>query len=448
MIGGAFSSLTHRLRAALDSRLARDSLVVFSLSGLGKAVALGKEMLVAALFGVSGQLDAYVLALLVPSFLANLLGASFSAALIPAAGRIRSQEGEQAAQDAIASSLAVLAALLALAALLLLGLPAQALRVLSPLAEAGRLEQIQALQLALLPVCILGGLNNVLAALLNLRGDFKRPALASIGNSLVMAAATAFFFQEAGIHALVIGMDAGFLLEFCVLLALTRKTWGNVFRGWRGQGQAVRTVLRNYASMAVSAGVMGLTAFVDNALASTTGEGAVSALGYAAKIPSVVTTLGGATLATVLLPHFSGTAHTLPRQEFWEAFKRLLRGLLLVAGPLALLAALASRPLVELAFQRGGFDAQATGLVSGIQVFYILQLPFYLAGVAATRVLQAKGLHHLLLGIVCLALPLNAGLSYVLMGRFGAAGIAMSSLCMYLFTALCSVYFVRRSCHA
>lgn len=448
MSGAVFSTLAHRLRMAFASQLARDSFIVFSLSSFGRVIALGKEVLVAALFGVSGQLDAYVLALLVPSFLANLLGASFSSALIPMAGRTRSEQGEAAARDAIASSLAVLAALLALAALLLLCLPAQALRVLSPLAGADRLEQIHALQLALLPVCVLGGLNNVLAALLNLRGDFRRPALASIGNSVAMLAVTAFLFQQAGIYALVIGMDAGFALETCVLLALTRKAWGNVFRGWRGQGQAVRAVLRSYAAMALSAGVMGLTAFVDNALASMTGEGAVSALGYAAKIPSVAATLGGATLATVLLPHFSGTAHSLPGQEFWDEFKRLLRALLLLAGPLCLAAALASRPLVELAFQRGGFDAQATGLVSGIQVFYILQLPFYLAGVAASRVLQAKGLHHLLLGIVCLALPLNAGLSYALMGPFGAAGIALSSLCMYLFTALCSVYFVRRACQA
>jgi putative peptidoglycan lipid II flippase len=445
---GAFSSFSPRLRAVLDTRLARDSLTVFSLSGLGRVVALGKEMLVAALFGVSGQLDAYVLALLAPSFLANLLGSSFSSALIPALGRIQAHDGEQTAQDAIASSLAVLAILLTLAALLLVGLPAQALRVLSPLAETGRLEQIQALQLALLPVCVLGSLNNVLAALVNLRGDFKRPALASIGNSMLMVAATALFSRNAGIYALVIGMDAGFLLEACVLLVVMRRTWGNVFRGWRGQGRAVRGMLRNYGSMALSTGLMGLTIFVDNALASMTGEGAVSALSYAVRIPSVVTTLVGATLATVLLPHFSSTAHAMPQQEFWGRFKRLLLGLLLVVGLLALASALLSRPLVELVFQRGGFDVRATGLVSGIQVYYLLQLPFYLANVAATRVLQAKGLHHLLLGTAAVALPLNAGLSYVLIGRFGAAGIAMSSLCMYLFISLCSVYFVRRACHA
>lgn len=445
---GRAAGLAAKLRGVLDSRLARDSLTVFTLTGLGRAVALGKEVLVAALFGVSGQLDAYVLALLAPSFLANLLGSSFSSALIPALGRIRAHGDEQNTQDTIASSLTVLAVLLTLAALLLLFLPAQALRVLSPLAENTRLEQIQALQQALLPVCVLGGLNNVLASLLNLRGDFKRPALASIGNSVVLVAATALLYREAGIYALVIGMDAGFALETCALLLMTRSAWGNVFRGWRGQAKAVRGMLRNYGSMALSAGLMGLTAFVDNALASMTGEGGVSALGYAARIPSVVATLGGATLATVLLPHFSGTAHVLSPQEFWNRFKRLLLGLLLVVGLLALAAALASRPLVALAFQRGGFDVRATALVSGIQVYYLLQLPFYLAGVAASRVLQAKGLHHRLLGIVALALPLNAGLSYVLMGRFGAAGIAMSSLCMYLFTALCSVYFVRRACHA
>lgn len=440
--------LAERLRGLCASRLARDSLAVFSLGGLGKVAALGKEILVAALFGVSGQLDAYVLALLIPSFLVNMLGASFSSALIPAIGRIRSTGDEQAARDAVSSALTVLAALLVLCALLLALLPAQALRPLSPLADSARLEQIKALQLGLLPVCVLGGLCNVLAALVNLKGEFKRPALASLANTLLLAATTAALASQWGISALVLGIDAGFLLEACLLLALTRKTWGGVLCGWRGQAEAVRGLLGNCGAMALGAGLMGLTAFVDNGLASMAGEGSVSALAYANKIPSVVATLGGATLATVLLPHFSSSVHTQPPREFWAGFKRLLSGLFLVLVPLALAGTLFSRPLIELAFQRGGFDARATELVSGIQVFFLLQLPFYLAGIAASRVLQARGQHALLLRLTALALPLGAGLSYVLMTRMGAAGIALSSLCLYAFTALATVLLVRRACHA
>lgn len=447
---GLLRRFKERLRAELTSRLARDSLLVFNFSVLGRALGLGKDVLVAALFGVGGQLDAYLLALLIPTFLVNLLGAPFSSALVPALGRVLAREGEARAHAALASSLVALLSLLALAGLLLAVLPAQALRVLTPLAGAERLEEIKVLQLALIPMAVLASASNVLAALVNLRGDFKGPALASSANALTVILLTVglYFYAEAGIYSLVLGLDAGFLLESCLLLALLRRAWGRGLLGWRGQGETVRGLLRGYAALALSAGVMGLSAFVDNALASMVGEGAVSALGYAGKMPSVVATLCGATLSTVLLPHFSASVHRQPPQELWEGFKRLLRGLLMVLGPLALLCALASRPMVELAFQRGGFDAAATELVSGIQVFYLLQLPFYLAGVAASRVLLAKSMHRAQLGLVAAGLLLNAGLSWVLSGLFGAQGIAMSSLCMYVFTALCSVALVRRSCQA
>lgn len=230
---------------------------------------------------------------------------------------------------------------------------------------------------------------------------------------------------------------------------MTRSAWGNVFGLARpGQGRA-RHRFAATAPWRSAPGSWALTAFVDNALASMTGEGASPPWAMRPESPSRCGHLGRSHLATVLLPHFSGTAHVLSPQRFWNRFKRLLLGLLLVVGLLALAAALASQPLVALAFQRGGFDVRATALVSGIQVYYLLQLPFYLAGVAASRVLQARACTTGCWASSPWPCRSNAGLSYVLMGRFGAAGIAMSSLCMYLFTALLlGVFSSNRACHA
>jgi len=435
------------LRSALDSRLARDSLLVFSLSGLGRLIALGKEMLVAALFGVSGQLDAYVLALLVPSFLANLLGASFSSALVPALGKAAAgPQGADGARRLLGRALAAQALLLGAAVLALGALPTAALQALAPGATPERLEFIKSMQLALLPLCAFSSLAHVLGASLNYQGDFKSPPLLAMLGALATILAIALLHQALGVQALVAGISIGAGLE-CVLLAwLARRSWGPVFLGlrWGALPAEASGLLRNWAMLALGASLLGLSPFIDNAIASTLGEGSVSALSYAWKLPSGLAGLLGLTLSTVLLPYFTGIVHGAEARELPALCRRMVKRLALLSAPLAVAGIAASPYLVSLLFQRGRFDAQAAELVSVIQACYFAQLPFYLLAIAAARMLQALSRLRFLLFLQAGLLAVNALTSLALSRVLGPAGIAVSSTIMYALCAAISLNAVLR----
>jgi len=55
-------------------------------------VAVGKELVVAWRFGISNELDAFLIALLVPSFIINLVAGSFNSSFIPTYIRVRELE--------------------------------------------------------------------------------------------------------------------------------------------------------------------------------------------------------------------------------------------------------------------------------------------------------------------------------------------------------------------
>jgi putative peptidoglycan lipid II flippase len=447
MSGGVFSSLTHRLRAALDSRLARDSLAVFSLNGLGRLIALGKEMLVAALFGVSGQLDAYVLALLVPSFLANLLGGSFSAVLVPALGKAAAgPQGADGARRLLGRALAAQALLLGAAVLVLGALPAPALQALAPGATPERLEFIKSMQLALLPLCVFSSLGHVLGTSLNYQGDFKSPPLLAMFGALATILAIALLHRPLGVQALVAGTNIGAGLECALLAWLARRSWGSVFLGlhWRALRAEASGLLHNWALLALGTGLMGMSPFIDNAIATTLGEGSVSALSYAWKLPSGMAGLLGLTLSTVLLPYFTGIVHGASAQELPAICRRIVKRLALFSAPLAVAGIAASPFFVSLLFQRGNFDAQAAKLVSVIQACYFAQLPFYLLAIAAARMLQALSRLRFLLLLQAGLLAVNALTSLALSRVLGVAGIAVSSTIMYALCAAISLYAVLR----
>ncbi|SNR88835.1 MviN-like protein [Humidesulfovibrio mexicanus] len=418
---GDTAGLFARLRAECSSRLGRASLLVLGCAGLGRGAALCKEALVAALFGVGGALDAYLLALLAPSFLTNLLGSIFSSALIPALGRAEREGG-----GAHLRGRALLAqALLVFCACLLLALvPAGAWRALAPTATPERLALLRELQLLLLPAMALASLNNTLGALANAQGRFAGPALAGLGNALAVLAGVAVLAGGLGVRALALAVDMGAACEFALLAWMCRGLFG-----WRraGPGADIRPLLRGWGVLALGAALFGLAPFIDNAIAGALGEGAVSALGFGARLPLGIAGLLGLALSTVLLPHFSHLAATAEPQALRAACRGMALRVALLAGPLALAGVLASPLVTELLFQRGRFDAQAVQAVSAVQAWYFVQIPFYLLAIGAMRLLQAQERRRLLLvvqaGLLALGALASLGFSRVL----GVAGIAASS---------------------
>lgn len=521
MSGGLFA----RLRAEASSRLARDTLTVLVFSGLGRVAALGKEMLVAALFGVGGRLDAYVLAFLIPSLLVNIFGAAFASALIPALGRAvaagpGSDRSGAAPRRMLRAGLGLQAGLLLCAGLGLYALPDAALRLLAPMLAPERLGLVKALQTALLPLFVLASLSQTMAACVNFRGGFRGPAAASTLGALatiavIAASHGAFSHGGLDLYALVAGVNAGAGLEFCLLAWMLRRAWrakpsslsmakpsplamakpssgtaaakpsscvvssraatgeslpcvatatpssdaamatsppdaplAGVAPDERpetaaGRGAFARALVRDWSLLALGAGTLALSSFIDNAIASTLGEGAVSALSYAWKLPAGFATLLGLTLSTVLLPYFTDLANSAPAAAMLRSCRRVVVRLLGLAAPLAAICALASPLLVALLFQRGRFDAQAAGLVGVTQACYFVQLPFYLLCIVTQRMLQALSRFRFLFRLQAGLVVLNALTCYGLSRIFGVAGIAVSSTLMYALMAGISLIVLR-----
>src|SRR5262249_2879459 len=135
--------------------------------------------------------------------------------------------------------------------------------------------------------------------------------------------------------------------------------------------------------------LMTSTIVVDQAMAAMLTGGSVAALSYATKIDSVVLSVGSGALSTAVLPYFSRMAAA----EDWDACRHslatyarlILPTTITVAGALAIF----SRPLVKILFEHGEFSAADTEVVSRVQAFLALQIPFHAMGVMGVRFLSA-----------------------------------------------------------
>ena len=107
----------------------------------------------------------------------------------------------------------------------------------------------------------------------------------------------------------------------------------------------------------------------------------------------------------------------------WAGCRHTLkRYVILIAGttiPFTLLLIAFSRPIARLLYQRGAFTAADTELVSHIQSFFALQIPFLMLCTLLVRFLSAIRRNDLLMYGCAINLTVNITLNFALMKIWG-----------------------------
>ncbi len=404
-----------------------------SLVGLGLTA---RELMVAKWFGRGDALDAFLIAYLLPSFVVNLVAGSFSPAVIPTFIQVREAEGREAAQRLFSGVMVWSLGLLVGISVLLGALAPYYLPLLGSGFAAAKLVLTRRLLYVLLPFVLVSGLAVTWTAVLNAGERFALPALLPILTPLSAVVFLWVMGKAWGIFALASGTVAGVAMQAAVL-AWTLKAHGmRLEPRWYGLDPNLRRVAGQYVPMVAGALLMCSTDLVDQSMAAILEPGSVAALNYARKIVSVFVVLGAIPLNTATLPYFS----QMVAKEEWAACRHTLktyfRLIVMVTVPITLGLVLFSKPLVRILFERGAFTARDTKIVSRVQAFLSLQIPFYILGSMGVRLISALKRNSLLMIIAAVNTVLNVILNLILMKYAGVAGIALSTSLVYLVSCI------------
>jgi putative peptidoglycan lipid II flippase len=285
-----------------------------ALVGLGilasRVAGLVRERALAHYFGNSDVADALKAAFRIPNLLQNLFGEGvLSASFIPVYSRLLA-EGDTAAARRVAGAVGAALAL-AMSALVLVGIAAAPwlTLLLAPGFEGERRELTIQLVRVLFPGVALLVLSAWCLGILNShRRFFLAYAAPVIWNAAILAALIGFGRRfAAGDLAIWVawGAVAGSALQLAIQLPRTFALAGRVpFRIDRAN-EGVRAVFRNFAPAFVSRGVLQLSSYLDQLLASLLPLGAVAALGYAQVLYTLPVSLFGMSISAAELPLLS-----------------------------------------------------------------------------------------------------------------------------------------------
>jgi putative peptidoglycan lipid II flippase len=368
-----------------ESGLARSGVIFAIATGLSRILGLLREIVAAYLFGISGRINAFEIAFLIPNTVRSLVADSaLSAAFVPVFSDLL-VKGERKRAWRVASSLfwLMLLGLGGLTALFIVVAP-WVMKVFGygpdEYAYSGLATGLARI---LFPLVLVLGLSGIVVAILNSYDHFSVPALSPVAWNLVILLGLAIGVPEAGsksgkLYVYAVAILVATIIQFLLPLPWLRGRDDRLHMVIDIRDPAVKRTFALMVPVTIGLGLININAVIDQLFAThfLNKNLAPAAIVRAFRLYMLPQGMFSVAVATVLFPLLSRHAS----RQAWDDFKstiatgmRLISFLLL---PASAAAAVLATPIVRLLYQHGQFTASQTTVVAPCLAAFALGLTF------------------------------------------------------------------------
>ena len=368
-------------------KIARSAGTVSVAVMCSRVLGLIREQAFAVLFGAGYAFDSFVVAFRIPNLLRDLFGeGALSSAFVAVFADSEVKKGERQTWALAGNVMVFFTILLSVITLLGIVFSEQIVRFMVDAefeAVPGKVALTRQLSVIMFPFLIFVSLSSVVMGILNTRGRFFIPAMASgffnLG-SIVGGVGLAFVMPRFGQPAIVgmaIGTLIGGLLQFAGQLPTLFRA-GFVFLprlDLRDPG--LRRIVRLMLPAVIGLAPLQINVLINTYFASSLAEGSLSWLSYAFRLFWLPVGVFGVALAMAAMPVISRHAAIKDMAGLRETLASALTMAFCLTIPAAVGLIFLGEPMVRVIFQHGSFTPLATVKTAEALTCYALGLFAY-----------------------------------------------------------------------
>jgi putative peptidoglycan lipid II flippase len=410
--------------------VAQAAVLIAVVTLLSKFVGFAREVVIAQQFGVTGQTDAFLVGMMVPSLVLGLFAGGLSTLIVPwYLGH--KQEDPERARVLVDQVTLVWSVVFALACVGIWIFAPQLVHLFAHGFEGARYALAVQVTRLLVPMGFMLILTGLFTGLLQAEGSFLIALIWSFLGNAAVVASLLLFSSRLGIHAWTVGQTLLAVISFVPLVVLLASKRYGFFRRFDVRHMDWPTILQFAAlllPLVIAGGVGSLNVMVDRWVASSLPEGAIAALNFSNRIWTIPITLLAAPIATATFPTFSAMAvdgSALHAMD--DKVRRTVAFLAYIVIPSSVGIVILAAPITRLLFQRGAFDATATVITASCVQMYAIGLVFQAVQPILAKVFYAfkNTVTPLLIGLGIVGA--NMAGNIILSRYLGAAGIALAT---------------------
>lgn len=408
-----------------------------------KVISFYREILVAKALGTTEIADAFILAMVLPNFIVNVVAGSFSSSLMPALFRRMRHAGNAGAQELINSAILLGGgATLLLSALLFIS-ARHNLKILSHDLPASTISIALPVYWTLLPTIVLNSLATIWTVVANSADRYFIAAARTVITPLLVIVVLLLYPNTSSAYVVAFTVLLGSVLETAVMASVVRNVGFRVLPVWRKMDPDVILMLRQYAPVAAGASLLSFTSVYDQYMAASVGSGSVAIFGYSTRIVSAVLGTLVAAMGTVIMPLYSRAY----ADQDWSQLRHLLTKLLVpafIGGALLSLGfSLTSSHLTNLFYGTGKISPDDLHSIANLQAIYACQIPFYLGGIIVVRLISAIQRNGYFLFSTAVSITLSVTLNSLLVPRLGLISLCLVTTAVYIVSLLLAYSYCR-----
>ncbi len=406
-----------------------------------RVLGLVREQIFAGLFGAGFTYDAFVVAFRIPNLLRDLFGeGALSAAFVSVFTAYDTKKSQAETWRLASNVLTFIAVLLSILTLCAIYYSGAIVALLAPdfaLIE-GKTALTEKLTQLMLPFLIMISLSAVVMGILNTKGRFFIPAMASsffnLG-SIIGGVSLSYLMPRYGqppIVGMAIGTLIGGFLQLAIQLPTLAKTGFRYRFTLNLRDPGLRRILRLMVPATVGLSAVQINIFVNTNFASTCGNGAVSWLYYAFRLVQLPIGLFGVALSIAMLPVL---AKQVAEKDIKNMRQTMVSSLILVFSltlPATVWLITLAEEMIRIIFERGAFTSADTIATAQTLALYATGLFAYSANKVLVPAFYALDRPRYPVIASFLSVLLNIGIISLTIDRFGHLAIAFSTSCTML----------------
>ncbi len=444
--GSAPPSPVSRPAAVARRSLGRSASIVGLAFIVSRILGLGREVVLAHLFGTAHESDAYVSAFRIPDllFLVAMSGA-FGAAFIPIFGGYL-ERGERDRAWRLASAVITITGIITVALGLVVFVLARPImeHLVAPSLPADYQDIATRTMRILLVSNILLGFGIAAKGILEAQDLFTLPAVAPLLYSAATIAGALTLGRRIGVPGVAIGVVVGAALHVGVQIPGLIRSGMRFTPTWSRNVAGLSEVGRLLLPRVIGQAAFQINFVVVNYLANNQGTGKATALNYSWQLMMLPHGVLALSISTVAFPAMARQFESGRLDEVQATFMRALAPLLFLVLPASIGLFEFRTAIIQTVFQSGAFTARSTELVSPPLAFLALGLVFYALVEVLARIYYAMRdtLTPVAAGVAIIVV--NIILGRVLVGRIGYVGLALSLSVSTGIEAAILLVFIRR----
>lgn len=417
------------------SNVAKSTLWIMVGTMLSKVLGFFREIVLANFYGTSSHADVFLVTLNIPGLIIAVIGSVVATIYIPKYIEIKENLGENEALKFTNNMLNICAVMAIIIAIFGLIFTKEFIDILAGGFEGEKFNTAVTFTKIMMPGVLFLSVSKLLSSYLQANDSFTVPAL--IGTpyniiiiiSIVISAFTDFKFLAVG-AVIAMASQMIFQIPFAFKKSYKYSKYFNL------KDKHIKELSILVLPMLISSSISQLNIAVDRALATTLGDGPVSALNFASRLNDFVMALFVASIITVIYPKLSKLSNSDDKEGFRNTIVKTSNSIILIVLPIAVGAIVLAEPVVRILFQRGQFDVESThmtavalrlysiGLIA-VAVRDVLNRIFYSLSDTKTPMINGS-----------IALIINIILNFALINVIGYAGLALSTSISSILTVI------------